>query len=262
VLGLLIALAVGLIVSARAAVWVGVPVFLALNGYVFWRGRSPRLNWAIAGSADRVLVRLFVKRGKARNDVQEPDVIMLEASEIASMSIRTVEVFLYGPKPKIIEWLVIEPAQAVTEDISDYVRFQPRCGVGCGLQTLDKQVLVTNEEGRLTLEWKHSRPALSVFLQEVARACPSVVIAPEERSELDLNGIWTGSLAPSARQRRMLGQAKRLGFGGECVQRLCHDKLMSFGEAGAYLAKAEQEETAAGHPGVQPSPASTPSGRN
>jgi len=38
------------------------------------------------------------------------------------MSIKTVEVFVYGPDPKIVEWLVIEPAQAVGDDISRHVR--------------------------------------------------------------------------------------------------------------------------------------------
>ena len=39
---------------------------------------------------------------------------MLEASETASFSVRTLDVFLYRPKPKFFEWLEIKPAQAVT----------------------------------------------------------------------------------------------------------------------------------------------------
>jgi len=57
--------------------------------------RSRRLNWVIAGCADRIFVRLFVRRRRSRADAEEPDVIMLEASEIASISARTLEVFLY-----------------------------------------------------------------------------------------------------------------------------------------------------------------------
>ena len=108
VLSLLIALAVSLIVSTRAAVWLGMPVFLLLNVFLLWRGRSAHLNWVIAGGADRMYVRLFVRRGWGKGDLNEPDVLMLEASEIASLSVRTVEVFLYGPKPKIVESLVID----------------------------------------------------------------------------------------------------------------------------------------------------------
>jgi RHS repeat-associated protein len=120
VLSLLIALSVSLIVSTRAAVWLGMPVFLALTVFLLWRGRSARLNWVIAGGADRMYVRLFARRGWGKGDLNEPDVLMLEASDIASVSARTVEVFLYGPKPKIVESLVIEPVQAVAESV-----FQP-----------------------------------------------------------------------------------------------------------------------------------------
>src|SRR6266481_2893661 len=102
------------------------------------------------------------------------------------MSARTVEVLLDGSKPRIVEWLVIEPSQAIAQRFSDHIR--PL------LKSDDpgKQVYVTNEEGRLTMEWKWCRPALPIFLQQIARACPSVVIGHEEHSELDLNGIWRG----------------------------------------------------------------------
>ena len=109
---LLIAIAVSLIVSVRAAAWFGVPVFLAWNVYVLWLLKTPRRNWVIAACADRVCIRV---------GVNIPEVIMLEVSEIASMSIKTIEVFLYGPKPKFVEWLVIEPAQAVAETVPDHI---------------------------------------------------------------------------------------------------------------------------------------------
>ncbi len=74
--------------------------------------------------------------------MQEPDVIILEASEIASMSARTVEVFLDGSKPRIVEWLVIEPSQAIAQGFSDHFR--------SFLKSDDrgKQVFVTAGEGR------------------------------------------------------------------------------------------------------------------
>jgi len=78
------------------------------------------------------------------------------------------------------------------------------------------------------------------------RECPSVVIAPEERSELDLNGIWNGVRfawkKPDAQQRRMLVQAKRLGFGCKCAELLSLHRGMSLQESNAYLAEIEQEE--------------------
>ncbi len=256
VLGLLISLTVSLIVSVRIAAWLGVPLSLALNVFLLWRGRSPRLNWVLAGCADRVYIRLLVRRGKGRRDFDEQDAIMLEASEIASMSIRTVKVFLYGPKPKIVESLVIEPAQAVAEDVFSYVRrlltgLRPTL---CCSRPIDpnKQALVGNGEGALTVEWKWCRPASRVFLQKLARECPSVVIAREERSELDLNGIWKGiSLNLDSQKRHLLIQAKRLGFGSDCRWLLCRYKYISFRKAAAYMAEIEREEAGAEPSAVQ-----------
>ena len=101
VLSVFISLLVSLAISARTAVWLGVLLSLVLNVFLLWRGRSPRLNWVLAGCADRVYIRLFARRGKGRRAFDEQEALRLEASEIASMSIRAVEVFLYGPKPKI-----------------------------------------------------------------------------------------------------------------------------------------------------------------
>jgi hypothetical protein len=240
VLALLIFLAVSLSVSVRAAGWLSVPVLLSLNGYVLWRAKVSHRRWVIVGYADRLYLRLFAWRQGDHGDAHDPDVLVLEAGETASLSIRTLEVFLYGPKPKIVEWLVIEPAHAVADDISRHIRplltpLDP-----------DKAVLVADDEGRLTIEWKWWRPALQVFLQQAVRECPSVVIAPEERSELDLNRIWHGLREkPNAEQRRMLAKATRLGFGCECaglLSRYRSGAFRSFREAGAYLAEIVREE--------------------
>jgi hypothetical protein len=240
-LGLLIALAVSLISSVRAVVWFVVPVFLALIGYVVWRTISSRKWWVIAVCAERIYVRLFAwYRGDAC-DGNEPDILVLEASEIASMSVRTFEVFLYGPKPKFVEWLVIEPAQAVAEDVSKHI-----CPL---LRPLDpnKAVYVVNEEGRFNMAWNQWRPALRMFLQQIVQECPSIVVAPEERSELDLNGVWHGPRGgPDAQQRRMLAQAIRLGFGCECMRLLSLYWCIPRREVSAYIAEIMREEAEAG----------------
>src|ERR1035437_553957 len=241
VLALFIAIAVSGGVSVRAAAWLSVPVLLALNGYVLWRAHASHRRWVIVGCADRVYVRLFAWRNRGHADVYEPDVLVLEAREIASMSIRTVEVFLYGPKPRTVERLVIEPAQTVADAVSGHVRplltpMEP-----------DKAVLAVHAEGRLTIEWKWWRPALRVFLQQLVQECPSVVIAPEERSELDLNGIWSGiSLNLEQQKRQLLVRAIRLGFGCECMRLLSRYKYISFQKATAYLAEIERDEADAG----------------
>ena len=240
---LLIAIAVSLVVSVRAAAWFGVPALVAWNVYVLWSLKFSSRRWVIAACADRVYVRLFMARGS------EPHIIVLEASEIASMSIKTVEVLVYGPEPKRVEWLVIEPAQAIAEIVpSQSLSFLEDIWTHDSGNMMRVGIL----NGRLTIGWKWCHPALRTFLQQVVRECPSIVVAPEEHSELDLNGIWTGSLEPNAGQRQRLIQAKRLGFGGECAQRLSQYKHMSLREAAAYLAKAEREEVGAGdHPRTQ-----------
>jgi hypothetical protein len=254
-LGLLIALTVCLIVSTRAAFWIGMPVFIVLNLFLVWRGRSARLNWVVAGGADQMYIRLFVKRGWGKGDLNELDVLMLEASEIASISVRTVKVFLYGPKPKVVESLVIEPTQTVAEGYSNDFRSLPCSvgGLGCSTGLLDsgKQVVVDNEKGRLIMKWKWCRPILPVFIQQLERECPSVVIVPEERSELDLNGIWHGIRDdPDAQQRQMLVQAIRLGFGDDCAWLLGIYRCMGLREANLYLAKVVSEEDGAGGPSL------------
>ena len=239
-LALFIASSLILSVPMRAAAWLSLLVLLASNGYVLWRARASHRRWVIVGRADRLYVRMFARRHGDHGDLHCPDVLVLEAPEIASVSIRSVDVFLYGPKPKIVDWLEIEPAQAVAEDVSNHVR---------PLMTptdQDRTVLVAHEDRCLTIEWKWWRPDLHSFLRELARECPSVVIAPEERSELDLNGIWHGIRnKPDSQQRRMLVQAKRLGFGCKCAELLSLYKRMPLREAGAYLAEIEREETGA-----------------
>ena len=253
--GLLIALVVSFAVSVRAAVWVGVPIVVVWGGYVLWRGRSPRLNWVLAASADRVCVRLFARRGRKQADVEEPEIIELEASEIASMSIHTIELFLHGPKPKVIEWLVIEPASTIKEAVSHHIRTL-QCGMSpntCGLPSVDadRQIYVGSEQGPLTIEWKWCRPALRTFLQHVSQQCPSIAIGPEKCSELDLNGTWNGwGEEPNAQQRLLLVQAVHLGFGRKCAQLLNlyrRRPFPTFQMAAAYLVKIEREEPETEH---------------
>ncbi len=244
VLILLIAVTMSLSFSVRAATWLGVPVLLAWNVYVLWCTKSSSRNWVIAGCGDRIFIRLFMTLGSARHGANEPDVIVLEASEIASMSIETVEVFLYGPKPKLVERLVIEPAQFVAESVSDQIR-SSLCAVRADPSN---RVHLANEDGRLIIGWKRCHPALRAFLQEILREFPSVVIGREERSELDLNGIWHGiSMNFDAQQRQMLVRVNRLGFGRRLAWLLGMYKYISYKpvspqQAAAYLAELEQEE--------------------
>ncbi len=241
--------AVGLIVSLQAALWIGLPAFLAWNAWVLWRTKSPRLSWVVKARCGRMYIRLFVGFGKAWREVDLPDVIEFEASEIASISIRTVKVFLCGPKPRQIKWLVIEPSQEVAESLSSQIPSYLRDARMSDFGTPDlSERVYWDDERRLAVGWKFCHPSPWIFLKQIARECPSIVIGPVERSELDLNGIWHGLREePDAQQRRMLVQAKRFGFGCELPGLLSRYRIVPYRKAAAYLVKIEQEEAGKEH---------------
>lgn len=250
---LVIAIAVGLLMSVQAAVWISIPVFLLSNVFLLWRGRSPRLNWVVAGCADKVFVRLFGKRGWNRSEPAGSEVLVLATSEIASMLIRTFDVFLDGSKPKVAQWLVIEPSNAVAEEILSQI---PPLLLS---DDPGKQPYVSSDGSSLTMKWRWCHPELRTFLNRLVRECASIVIGPEERSELDLNGIWAGFSRNAwkelnTQERQQLVLAGRLGFGLECEWLLSRYKCIALQESAAYLAEIAREETGTGKVGGPPRP--------
>ena len=91
---LLLFIVLSLLVSVRSAAWLGMFFFLTWNAYVLWLTKSSRRNWCAAVYAGRVYLRLYMTRETAPDGVDVPDVMVLEASEIASIWIRTVEAYL------------------------------------------------------------------------------------------------------------------------------------------------------------------------
>ena len=103
--------------------------------------------------------------------------------------------------------------------------------------------IMASRSHTLYIAWRWCHPALRVFVRQVVREYPSLVIGPEERSELDLNSIWHGyrSMNLDTQQRRSILRAKRLGFGSDCARLLTLRKGLSSQEAQAYLAEFEEE---------------------
>jgi hypothetical protein len=182
----------------------------------------------VAITPNRVYVRLAANRGRWGSTAKESEVVVFEVPEIISISMRTVEVLSSGWR-KAKQWLVIEPAEAPPEEVSDRLR-----SLSCGASRCDpdKEVLVADEGGRFTIEWRLYRPALRVFMDQAARKCPSLVVAPEQRRKLDLKGAWR---EPWPCQRQILAEAKRLGFGAACALDLMRFRHISFSQATAYM---------------------------
>jgi hypothetical protein len=249
---LLLFIVLSLLVSVRSAAWLGVFFFLTWNVYVLWLTKSSRRNWCVAVCAGQVYLRLYMTRETAApNGVDEPDVIVLEASEIASISIRTVEAYLYGPKPKLAECLVIELVPAVAASVPAPVPSLPGyCEAlgSCGEPSSNYLVRVTSDDGRLVIAWRRCHPDVRVFVRKVVQECPSVVVGPEERCELDLNSIWHGysSMKLDEQQRHSLLQAKRFGFGPDCAWLLTLHKDLSSPEVRACLAELKREDAGTG----------------
>jgi len=248
---LLLFIVMSLLVSVRSAAWLGMFFFLTWNFYVFWLTKLSRRNWVMAVCASRAYVRLYMTREEFPSGIDEPDVVILEASEIASISIRTVEAYLYGPKPKFAECLVIEPAPALAGSIpTNNPSFPGYCETlgCCGESRSNYLVRVANEDGRLIVAWRRCHPDLRVFVQKVVREFPSVVVGLEERCELDLNSIWHGygSMNLDEQQRHSLLQAKSFGFGPDCAWLITTHKNVSSPEVQACLAELEREEAGAG----------------
>lgn len=237
-----IAISVGLLISVRAAAWLGIPGILLSNLFLLWRGRSSRLNWVVIGHPDKLFLRLFVRRGWKWSRRAELDVLVLDVPEIATLSARTAEVFLDGSEPKFAQWLVIEPLPTISEEALRRMNPVPDSDHSA------KQRYVTYEGGFLTINWRWCRPGLHMFLEQVARECASITIGSEERSELDLNGIWAGFSRNvrhelTGQERQQLVQAMRLGFGLECEWLMSRYKCMALQESAAYLAEISREET-------------------
>jgi hypothetical protein len=244
---LFISIVLTLLDSAQSTAWLGMFFFLTWSTYVLWLTKSSRRNWCAAVCAGQVYLRPSMTRGTAPNGIGEPDVFVFEASEITSISIRTVEAYLYGPKPKLAECLVIELGPTVAESVHAHIpsplRYCETLGC-CGEPGSNYLARATYEDGRLAMSWRQCHPNVRVFVRQVVQECPSLSIGPEERSELDLNSIWGGVRLNDldVQQRRSLLQAKRLGFDSDFAWRLSIYKQISSQEAQAYLAELEQEE--------------------
>jgi hypothetical protein len=190
----------------------------AWNGMRLARATFSRRHWMVAACADRFYVRLFKPIGPGSRQNTEADVIALDVAELAAIQIRTTDVFVRGPKPKVYRWLVLEPVQEVRPSIADWFEhLGPLPHGACPIPAADgsyREWFSGHEGGSVTIAWYQYRPALEKFLRQIASRFPNLTILPESHTELDLISFVS---KPEPERRRLLAQAKRMGFNGHCV---------------------------------------------
>jgi hypothetical protein len=198
------------------AIRLGGALLIAFNGLLCWRAIFNTGNWIIAVRDDRLYFRLFAAFLSKSKSV-EPSVMELDVVEIASISIRAVDAFYLGPKPHILEWLVVEPNEnAKVQMAQHYGRVSPPANA---CDTLRQWFTGWQEkEQALSTRWFY-KPPLRTFL----------------RSELDLMQF---SKKSREEQARLVAQAMRLGLRSACEHVLMYDGFVhrSRREARDYLA--------------------------
>jgi hypothetical protein len=188
------------------------------NGMRLARATFSRRHWMVAACAERFYVRLFKPTVPGPRHNTEADVMALDVAELAALQIRTTDVFVRGPKPKVYRWLVLEPVQEVRPSIADWFeRLGPLPHGACPVPAADgsyREWFTRHESGSVTVAWYQYRPALEKFLRQTASRFPNLTILPEAHTELDLIS-FVSKREPE--RRRLLAQAKRMGFNGDCV---------------------------------------------
>lgn len=200
-----------------------------------WRSAFSKRNWVMASCAEELYFRLFSHRGPRSRAGNEPEVMALRGGEVASLSIKTVEVFIFRAKPHVREWLVIEPRPGTQVAVAEQFERSSPPIYGCDLY---KEWFIRSKSGNLWIPWLCNKPPLRTLLSEIASQSPNLTIAAEDRSELDLRRLYR---KPEPEQRKVLARARRIGFAWACERVLRRNpyKRMSRGEAREYLSSIE-----------------------
>jgi hypothetical protein len=193
-------------------------LLVAWNGMRLARATFSRRHWTVAACAERFYIRLFKPIGPSSRQNTEADAMALDVAELAAIQIRTTDVFVHGPKPKVYRWLVLEPVQEVRPSIADWFeQLGPLPPGACPIPAADgsyREWFTRYEGGSMTVAWYQYRPALEKFLRQIASRFPNLTILREAHTELDLVSFIN---KPEPERRRLFAQAKRMGFSRDCV---------------------------------------------
>jgi hypothetical protein len=193
------------------AMKVGLGLMLVWNGYLLWRVLSSERTWVLAADTERFYLRMSAPFSGRLSAYTDADVMVLDASEVASVGIRSFDVFVSGPKPQVREFLVVTPEAGVRASVAEPLdRLYPPGAVP--VPFVDR--FARYYDGDVWVPWTTYTPALRVLISQIQSRFPGLTIARETRSELDLIS-YVSKREPE--RRRLLAQAKRMGFGRECM---------------------------------------------
>lgn len=91
------------------ALALGVALLIVWNLILRWRAAFGYQSWVLLGCEERFYIRVFRLVSPQAGQPPQAGVIALDVSEVDSISVQTREVFVHGPKPRIYEWLAIDP---------------------------------------------------------------------------------------------------------------------------------------------------------
>jgi hypothetical protein len=220
----------------KLATIIAAVLLIAWICFLFWRVAFSKVHWVVAGCTEHFYFRLYrpFRENLRLGREPAPSILELQCAEVRSMSRQIVDAFIAGPDPKIAESLIVQlEPQAQIAVAEEFERLSP----SVSRYDLDKLWFVRWSDGSLVVQWRRYHLSLRTLLSTIAGRYPSIIVAPESRSELDLSGF---ARKPVLEQQRLLVEAKRLGFGADCIKVVMNNpyKRRSMMEAVRYISEA------------------------
>jgi hypothetical protein len=220
----------------KVATILAAALLIAWICFLLWRAASSKQHWIMVGCREHLYFRLYRPFRENLRLGPEPasSILALEGADVRSISRQIVDAFIPGPDPKVAESLVVQlEPQAQNAVNEEFERLSPSVSP----YDADKLWFVRWSAGSLVIQWRRYHPGLMTLMSIIIAHYPSIAVAPESRSELDLSGF---ARKPALEQQRLLVEAKSLGFGADCIEVVMSNpyKRRSMAEAIRYISEA------------------------
>lgn len=232
--------ATGFIVSSCIGVGVRAAFAITLLGACVWtllvflHARSSKGNWVIVGGSTKLVLKVFVCRGKYFSKIrakfktqQVPNILEFCAEEVAELYAQRTEIRWSQVKSTFVEWLVVRPDSSAKKEVADFFRSGANCDNG-------RNRLITLVDGDLHVRWNLT-PALSRFLDQLSTHSYRLP-RPSPVREKCIDVSHFGS-QDEDHQERLVGQLMILGFAPACILLLRRHKQFSTSRSIEYMAK-------------------------